>query len=101
MPDARDDAATSHDRHDPMLVAALAAGDLAGAERDQAIALIGSCTECGTLHADLVAIARATATVPPPFPPRARLPADAPSRRRASGGPAGGASCRRARPGRR
>ena len=54
-------AATSHDRHDPMLVAALAAGDLAGTERDQAIALTRSCTECAALHDDLLALARATA----------------------------------------
>ena len=56
-----------HDRHDPMLVAALAAGDLAGTERDQAIALTASCAECAALHDDLVAIARATASVPPPI----------------------------------
>ncbi len=67
MPHVRDVAPTSHDRHDPMLVAALAAGDLAGTERDQAIALTGSCAECATLHADLVAIAHATASVPPPI----------------------------------
>ena len=33
-------ASTSHDRHDPLLVAALAAGDLAGTDRDHAVALI-------------------------------------------------------------
>jgi hypothetical protein len=49
-----------------MLVAALAAGDLAGTERDQAINLTRSCTECAALHDDLVAIARATATLPAP-----------------------------------
>jgi hypothetical protein len=57
---------TDHDRHDPLLVAALAADDLAGTDRDQALALIGSCADCASLHDDLQAIARATATVPPP-----------------------------------
>ena len=63
---------TSHDRHDPMLVAALAAGDLAGTDRDQAIALTRSCAECRTLHDDLIALARATASVPPPITTRPR-----------------------------
>lgn len=63
-PDVR---VTSHDRHDTMLMAALAAGDLAGTDRDQAVALIQSCPDCATLHADLIAIARATATLPPPI----------------------------------
>ena len=67
MPHDSDVRATSHDRHDPMLVAALAAGDLAGTDRDQAIALTDSCAACATLHADLVAIARATSTLPPPI----------------------------------
>src|SRR4051794_25019307 len=69
MPDAPDVRRTSHDRHDTMLVAAFAADDLAGTERDQAIALTRTCPECATLHADLVAIARATATLPPPIAP--------------------------------
>ncbi len=59
--------ATSHDHHDPMLVAAHAAGDLAGAERGQAIALTRTCTSCSALYHDLIAIARATAVVPPPY----------------------------------
>lgn len=72
---------TSHDRHDPMLVAALAADDLAGTDRDQAIALTRSCAECATLHDDLLALARATAAAPPPIATRPRdftlTPADA------------------------
>jgi hypothetical protein len=67
MPHDSDVRVTSHERHDPMLVAALAAGDLAGTERDQAIALSQSCASCASLHADLLAIARATASVPPPI----------------------------------
>jgi len=58
---------TSHDRHDPIVVAALAAGDLAGTDRDQALAQVQSCPDCASLHADLLAIAQATATLPPPI----------------------------------
>ncbi len=67
MPHDSDVQLTSHDRHDTMLVAALAAGDLAATDRDQAIALTASCTDCATLRDDLHAIARATASVPPPI----------------------------------
>ena len=67
MPHVSEVRSTSHDRHDPMLVAALAAGDLAGTDRDQAMALTESCSTCADLHADLVAIARATAALPPPI----------------------------------
>jgi hypothetical protein len=67
MPDVPDVRVTSHDRHDPMLVAALAAGDLAGTDRDQAIALTRTCADCASLHDDLLAIRLATASVPPPF----------------------------------
>ncbi|HEX2755744.1 MAG TPA: hypothetical protein VHM48_09785 [Candidatus Limnocylindrales bacterium] len=81
MPHVSDVRPTSHDRHDPILVAALAADDLTGIDRDQAIAQTRSCAECATLRDDLVALARATASAPPPFatPPRDfRLtPADA------------------------
>jgi len=72
MPDVSDVKPTSHDRHDPLLVAALAAGDLAGTDRDHATALIRTCAECATLHDDLIAIARATASVPPPILTRPR-----------------------------
>src|SRR6478752_2648431 len=67
MPHVSEVRATDHHRHDPMLVAALAAGDLAGTDRDQVIALTASCADCAALHDDLVAIARATASVPPPI----------------------------------
>ncbi|HEY7132701.1 MAG TPA: hypothetical protein VH440_10640 [Candidatus Limnocylindrales bacterium] len=62
----------SHEQHDPLLMAALAAGDLAGAERERALDLTRSCAECAALHDDLVAIARATARVPPPMAMPAR-----------------------------
>jgi hypothetical protein len=67
MPHVSEVRASDHDRHDLLLVAALAAGDLAGTDRDQAIAQTESCDDCRTLRDDLVAIARATATVPPPI----------------------------------
>src|SRR3954452_20699184 len=66
MPHVHDASPASHDRHDRLVVAALAAGDLTGTELDQTRALIASCPECRALHADLIAIARATATLPPP-----------------------------------
>jgi hypothetical protein len=59
-----------HAQHDPLLVASLAAGDLAGAERDRATAQVASCADCGELHADLILIARATAALPPAVAPR-------------------------------
>jgi hypothetical protein len=67
MPHVREAVSAVHDDHDALLVAALAAGDLTGTDRDQALALIDSCSDCAALHADLVAIARATATLPPPI----------------------------------
>jgi hypothetical protein len=88
MPHVSDVRSTSHDRHDPMLVAALAADDLAGTDRDQAIALTSSCVDCATLHDDLLALARETASAPPPMTARPRdfrlTPADA-ARLRPSG----------------
>lgn len=59
-----------HAQHDPLLVASLAAGDLAGNERDRAAAQIADCGDCASLHTDLIAIARATAALPPAVAPR-------------------------------
>ena len=72
MPHSREVRATSHDRHDSTVVAALAADDLAGTDRDQALELTRSCADCALLHADLRALARATASAPPPFASRQR-----------------------------
>ena len=81
MPHDSDVRSTSHDQHDPILVAALAADDLAGTDRDRAIALTSTCADCGTLRDDLLALARATAAAPPPIATRTRdfqlTPADA------------------------
>jgi hypothetical protein len=53
-----------HDQHDPLLVVALAAGDLAGTDLDRTTAQVADCAECTTLHDDLLAVARATAALP-------------------------------------
>jgi hypothetical protein len=59
-----------HAQHDLLLVASLAAGDPAGADRDHASAQIDACADCAGLHADLIVIARATAALPPVVAPR-------------------------------
>lgn len=56
----------SHAQHDLLLIAALSAGDIRAAERDQAEVLASACTECALLAADLRAIAVATAALPKP-----------------------------------
>jgi hypothetical protein len=81
MPHAREVRATSHADHDPILVAAFAADDLAASDRDLAADLVRSCAECALLHDDLRALARATKAAPPPVAARPRdfrlTPADA------------------------
>jgi hypothetical protein len=72
MPHVSDVRSTSHDQHDSILVAALAADDLAGTDRDRAIALTNTCAECATLRDDLLALASATAATPPPIATRPR-----------------------------
>jgi hypothetical protein len=59
-----------HAQHDLLLVVSLAAGDITAAERDRATSLIADCAACETLHDDLLAIARATATLPAAPRPR-------------------------------
>ncbi len=56
----------THTDHDPLLVAAFAAGDLGPADREQAELLASTCADCALLEADLRAIAAATATLPVP-----------------------------------
>jgi hypothetical protein len=60
--DPRSGRTALHASHDPILIAALAANDLAGGERESAEALVASCAECRSLAADLGAISRAVAT---------------------------------------
>jgi hypothetical protein len=59
-----------HAQHDPLLVVAFAAGDLAGTDLDRAAALVTDCPECRTLHDDLLSIAGATAALPAARRPR-------------------------------
>lgn len=61
---------TDHPAHDTILVAALAAGDLADLARADAEALVAACPDCAALHADLLAIASATRSLPAPARPR-------------------------------
>jgi hypothetical protein len=71
--------AGSHDTHDRLLVAAAAAGDLAGPELARAEARLGTCPDCRVLHAELFAIAAATRHLPAPVRPPAmdfRITAD-------------------------
>jgi hypothetical protein len=61
---------TPHAGHDPLLVAALVDRDLSGPEHDRARALVADCRACAELHADLLSLASATATLPTAPRPR-------------------------------
>jgi hypothetical protein len=52
--------------HDPLLVAAYAAGDAAGEDLERARELVATCDECAALHHDLRAIAAAMPALPVP-----------------------------------
>ena len=56
----------SHADHDPLAIAAYAAGDATGPELDDALALVAACTDCAALHHDLRAIAAALPGLPAP-----------------------------------
>ena len=56
----------SHADHDPLAIAAYAAGDATGAELDDALALVAACADCAALHHDLRAIASALPGLPAP-----------------------------------
>jgi hypothetical protein len=62
--------ASSHDSHEPLDIAAFAAGDLEGPDRDRVRRLVEACGGCRALHADLIAIASATRADPPAVLPR-------------------------------
>jgi hypothetical protein len=80
------DRTTAHPDHDTILVAALAAGDLADLPRADAETLVAACPDCATLHADLLAIAAATRALPAPARTRDyRLTAEQAERLRPSG----------------
>ena len=56
----------SHADHDPLAIAACAAGDATGRELDDALALVAACGDCAALHHDLRAIAAALPGLPAP-----------------------------------
>jgi hypothetical protein len=56
----------SHADHDPLAIAAYAAGDATGPELDDALALVAACGDCAALHRDLRAIAAALPSLPAP-----------------------------------
>ncbi|MEK6720541.1 MAG: hypothetical protein AABZ33_07695 [Chloroflexota bacterium] len=60
----------SHESHDLLLVAALAAGDLTSDDRDRADRQVTACADCAAVHRDLLAIADAMARMPEPVRPR-------------------------------
>ncbi len=62
--------AAAHAAHDLLLVAALADRELTGTEHDRARAQVDACTECASLHTDLVSLARATQVLPAVARPR-------------------------------
>jgi anti-sigma factor RsiW len=61
-----DDRAADHAHHDPELIAALLDRDTTATERSSAEARLASCPACAALHADLIALAQAARTLPPP-----------------------------------
>ena len=56
--------------HDPLLIAAFAAGDAEGADLEQARDLVAACDDCAALHHDLRAIAPPCPRLPVPARPR-------------------------------
>ena len=78
---------STHDQHDPTLIAGLAADDLTTTvDRMRAEALVADCADCNALHADLVAIASATRMLPLTRAPRDfRITAEQAARLRPTG----------------
>ncbi len=66
MPHPAAVAHADHAAHDPVLVAAYAAGDATGPELETATALVAACPTCAALHHDLRAIAAALPLMPAP-----------------------------------
>lgn len=57
---------TNHDRHDPLLIAALLDRDASATERTEADDRRRSCPDCAALYADLLALAGAVRELPAP-----------------------------------
>jgi anti-sigma factor RsiW len=60
------DLSLDHERHDPLLIAGHAAGDLTSSDADRAGALVHACPQCAALTADLRALATALHELPRP-----------------------------------
>lgn len=60
----------AHDSHDLLVVSAWAVDDVAGDDRDRAIALVASCQDCAAVASEIRAITAAMATLPAPVRPR-------------------------------
>ena len=56
--------ASDHGRHDLLAVAALADRDTTDEEAARALAQVDACTECATLHAELISLATSTRQLP-------------------------------------
>jgi len=65
-----DKTATSHSRHDEMLIVRLFGGDVDDLERARALGVMAECDDCAALFADLGATAAATSSLPVPVRPR-------------------------------
>lgn len=61
-----------HEAHDRFAIAALAAGDLSGTDRDRATTLVEACESCRLLLEDLRSISAAVRRLPPTETPRGR-----------------------------
>jgi hypothetical protein len=59
----------AHAAHDELLIARLFGGDVSDVERERALDVMGECSECADLFADLGAIADATESMPIPARP--------------------------------
>ncbi len=66
MPQTPRPDAVSHATHDRLAVAALAAGDLSGADQIHASTLVETCEACEILVSELHVLAEATRGLPPP-----------------------------------
>ncbi len=84
----REPGPAAHETHDQVLIAARAAGDLAGRDFERAEELLATCASCRSLHDELVVISAASRSLPAPSRPPGldfRLSPDQASRLAAGG----------------
>jgi hypothetical protein len=65
----REPGPAAHETHDQVLIAARAAGDLAGRDLERAEELLATCALCRSLHDELVVITAASRSLPAPSRP--------------------------------